>query len=235
MNTQTSETLEKLQKLNNLNHQQFMKKMIPSQKVVLGIKTPLLKNILKELKLSTKNLTAREKIELAIEFIRTDVFEMGQIACEYVGKDKTLMAAITDNDLDRMNYKLDNWASVDVFSVYVFGKAWRMGKVSDDKLMQLVHHKNFWQRRVAVVSTVPLNQKANGGTGDPKRTLMICKEVLSDYEDLIVKALSWALRELSKREPEAVQQFIAEHEPVLHKRVLREVNNKLTFGKKNLD
>jgi hypothetical protein len=40
--------------------------------------------------------------------------------------------------------------------------------------------------------------------------------------DMVVKALSWAVRE-----------FLAENENVLAKRVLREVRNKLTTGLKN--
>ncbi|MDA3927465.1 MAG: DNA alkylation repair protein [Prolixibacteraceae bacterium] len=226
-------TIDKLEKIEDQNHKLFMKKMIPSKKTVLGIKTPILKNIIKELMAETANYSLREKIELAIEFIRTDIFEMGQIAYEFIGIDKKLMAALTLPDLERMNYNLDNWASVDTFSVYVFGKAWKTGKVSDAYFMKLVHHPNFWQRRIAIVSTVPLNQKSNKNISDPDRTLKICTEVVSDYEDLVVKALSWALRVLAKREPKAVQAFIDTHQNELHKRVLREVNNTLIFGLKN--
>jgi 3-methyladenine DNA glycosylase AlkD len=50
---------------------------------------------------------------------------------------------------------------------------------------------------------------------------------------MVVKALSWALRELSKRDPEAAEQFLEEHQGVLASRVLREVRNKLSTGLKN--
>lgn len=68
-------------------------------------------------------------------------------------------------------------------------------------------------------------------------------DVLYDLADLsqqeflkkmVVKALSWALRELSKQEPDVVRDYIEKHRNVLHKRVLREVNNKLQFGLKNI-
>jgi 3-methyladenine DNA glycosylase AlkD len=42
---------------------------------------------------------------------------------------------------------------------------------------------------------------------------------VADREDLVVKALSWALRALARRDPAA--------------RVIREVENKLTTGRKN--
>ena len=233
MHVITIQTLDKLRSLADPSYLEFLKKIVPSKKEVLGIKAPQLRIILTHLKEATNNLSNREKIELSIEFIHTNVHEMGQIAFEFVGKDKVLMAEITKNDLVQMNDCLDNWASVDTFGVYIHGKAWRMGVLSNYDLMKMVHHPDFWQRRLAVVSTIPLNQKSNGGNGDVARTLMICEEVVSDHEDLVVKALSWALRELSKREHEPVLQFIEKHLSVLHKRVLREVNNKLKFGTKN--
>ena len=49
---------------------------------------------------------------------------------------------------------------------------------------------------------------------------------------MVVKALSWALRELAKKHPEQAASFLAKHRQVLAARVLREVNNKLTTGLK---
>jgi 3-methyladenine DNA glycosylase AlkD len=57
--------------------------------------------------------------------------------------------------------------------------------------------------------------------------------VVDDRDDMVVKALSWALRELSKRDPAAVAAFISENQTRLAPRVLREVGNKLKTGLKN--
>lgn len=57
-----------------------------------------------------------------------------------------------------------------------------------------------WRRAVSV-STVPLNMKSRGGIGDPQRTLAVCDLLIADRDDMVVKALSWALRELAEREP----------------------------------
>ena len=92
---------------------------------------------------------------------------------------------------------------------------------------------NFWIRRIAIVATVSLNQKARGGKGDAKRTLEICKIAVTDHEDMINKALSWALRELTKIDKEPVREFIEKYNGELHPKVLREVNNKLETGAKN--
>jgi 3-methyladenine DNA glycosylase AlkD len=79
---------------------------------------------------------------------------------------------------------------------------------------------------------VALNQKARGGEGDPERTLKICSLVAADQEDMVAKSLSWALRELAKREAEPVVEFVNENESILPKRVVREVRRKIETGRK---
>ncbi len=57
--------------------------------------------------------------------------------------------------------------------------------------------------------------------------------MIDEREDMIVKAVSWALRMLALWQPEAVAAFVAEHEDRLAARVKREVRNKLRTGLKN--
>src|SRR5262249_29012576 len=120
----------------------------------------------------------------------------------------------------------------DPFAMYVAGPAWRNGFVSDATVRKWARSRDRWWRRTALVSTVALNLKSRGGTGDVKRTLAICRMLAADPDDMVVKALSWALRALSTREPAAVRAFL-DQQP-LHPRVVREVRRKLDTGRKNL-
>ncbi len=65
------------------------------------------------------------------------------------------------------------------------------------------------------------------------RTLAVCRLLVADHDDMVAKAMSWALRELAPHDPEAVEAFLREHEDVLAARVKREVRNKLRTGLKN--
>jgi 3-methyladenine DNA glycosylase AlkD len=56
--------------------------------------------------------------------------------------------------------------------------------------------------------------------------------LVDDRDDMVVKALSWALRELSKADRAAADAFVATHEDALAPRVKREVANKLRTGLK---
>ena len=62
---------------------------------------------------------------------------------------------------------------------------------------------------------------------------MICAMLVDDRDDMVEKALSWALRELAKRDSKSASDFLRRHEGSLGARVLREVRNKLTTGFKN--
>jgi 3-methyladenine DNA glycosylase AlkD len=57
--------------------------------------------------------------------------------------------------------------------------------------------------------------------------------LVADKNDMVIKSLSWALRELIPHDRESVQKFICENEKVLATRVRREVKNKITAGVKN--
>lgn len=155
------------------------------------------------------------------------------VAYELVKHHRAAAASLREKHLERFGRGLDEWGEVDCFSCYLAGLAWREHQISDKVIHRWARSKDRWWRRVALVSTVPLNSKAQGGSGDTDRTIEVCRLLVSDRDDMVVKAMSWALRELSKRDPKGVRQFLNEHRDVVASRVIREVSNKLSTGLKN--
>lgn len=152
---------------------------------------------------------------------------------ELLNHDVRAMALVTPSDVARLGRGLSSWGDVDAFACYVAGPAWRLGRLQAEAIEHWSASKDRWWRRAALVSTVPLNSTARGGRGDAARTLSIVDKLESDRDDMVVKALSWALRELAKKEPDCVGRYLAQHERELAPRVLREVRNKLLTGLKN--
>jgi 3-methyladenine DNA glycosylase AlkD len=136
-------------------------------------------------------------------------------------------------EVERLGEGMADWASVDAFGCLVSGPAWRRGRVPDQAIHRWAASPDRWWRRAALVSTVPLNLRSRGGTGDAGRTLDICRRLATDGDDMVVKALSWALRELVVWDPEAVRRFLNAHHDVLAARVRREVRSKLETGRKH--
>jgi len=225
--------ISSLEDLKDTHRIEMAKRTYPTAMKVIGVTVPNEKIILKELKKQTKPWSGREKIELAKKLVDTHIFECQHIALEYLGKDKKALKEITEQDIDELDVHMDNWVSVDCFSAYLVGYAWRENIISTQKIKSYFKSEDFWRRRIPIVATVSLNQKARGGKGDPKRTLEICRMAVDDHEDMINKALSWALRELSKVDKAPVVDFLAQYEDRLHARVKREVKRKLETGTKN--
>jgi hypothetical protein len=143
------------------------------------------------------------------------------------------LAALGADDVVALGRGLDSWGSVDAFGCYVSGPAWRHGSIGDEVVRGWAASPDRWWRRAALVSTVPLNLRSRGGTGDTVRTLDICARLTEDRDDMVVKALSWALRELVVWDAGAVRAFLTVHGDALAARVRREVRNKLDTGFKN--
>ena len=154
-------------------------------------------------------------------------------AYELVQHHREARRSLNSRKLKLLGEGIDSWTAVDTFACYLSGPAWREGQVPDSLIVRWARSRNHWWRRAAVVSTVPLNNKARGGQGDATRTLAICNLVVDDREDMVVKALSWSLRELVKRDRRSVKNFLDEKHTHLSKRVVREVTNKLNTGLKN--
>ncbi len=143
------------------------------------------------------------------------------------------MAALTLDDVEALGEGMADWAAVDTFGRYVSGPAWQRRRIPDAAVRRWAASSDRWWRRAALVSTVPLNLAAAGGTGDTPRTLDICGRLVDDRDDMVVKALSWALRALAVRDPGAVRAFLADHGDAVAARVRREVRAKLDTGLKN--
>jgi len=152
---------------------------------------------------------------------------------ELVQHHREALRSLNSRKLTMLGKGIDSWAAVDTFACYLSGPVWREHQVSDSLIARWARSRDRWWRRAAVVSTVPLNNKTRGGQGDARRTLAICTLVVHDRDDMVVKALSWALRELAKRDSRAVEEFLKKNRKALAPRVVREVVNKLTTGLKN--
>jgi len=172
-------------------------------------------------------------VEVALGLLSRKTESHRFVAYELVNQHRSALGSLTEKDIMRFGEGINSWGSVDMFGCYISGPAWREHQVTDKLIHGWARSKDRWWRRAALVSTVPLNSKARGGNGDTVGTLEVCELLVDDRDDMVVKALSWALRELAKRDPAAVREFLAKNQHNLAARVIREVNNKLSTGLKN--
>lgn len=155
------------------------------------------------------------------------------VAYELIRDHKPAFESLDDALLDELGQGMNSWDAVDAFSRALSGPAWLRGFASDGLIRAWAKSDDLWWRRAALVSTVALNMRSYGGAGDTPRTLAICDMLAADREDMVQKALSWALRELVWHDADAVHAFLDTRDKDLAARVKREVRAKLATGLKN--
>ena len=197
------------------------------------LSTPAVRVLRREFSKRIAFLAADTVLQLGYRLLKKENVVPRFFSYELVQHHSGAARSLNTRRLQQLGEGINSWGAVDTFACYLSGPAWRERQVPDSLIARWARSKNRWWRRAGVVSTVPLNNKARGGEGDPLRTLQICKLVVGDSDDMVVKALSWALRELAKRDRQTVETFLSENQTTLAPRVLREVNNKLKTGLKN--
>lgn len=172
--------------------------------------------------------------EYVLDFARALFFIQGHRwqAYELIAEHKAAFKRLGVKELQEFGDGMDSWWTVDSFARTLSGPAWRNAQVPDELFSAWAKSPDLWWRRAALVSTVAFNVRSQGGKGDVLRTLAICRMLASDHEDMVVKALSWALRELVYFDRQAVEEFLQEYDSVLAGRVKREVGSKLSTGLK---
>ncbi len=195
--------------------------------------TPAVRRVRRSLSRTLAKADASLVLAVADALVKRGSWTDRVIAYETVAEHPSAFAALDETTVKRWSQDLTDWGTVDLFGCTLGGRAWREGILTDAVVLAWSHSTDRWQRRLALVCTVPLNSKARGGAGDATRTLWICETLVDDRDDMVVKALSWSLRELGKRDAQAVRLFLSQYQDRVASRVLREVTNKLTTGKKN--
>jgi len=154
------------------------------------------------------------------------------IPYELVQKHRGAMEGISWAEIEQLGEGMASWSEVDSFGCFVSGPAWAAERIRDSQIKSWAKSSDRWHRRAALVSTLALNGRpvARDST---KRTLQICQMLISDRDDMVVKAMSWALRRLGTVDPEAARNFINQHREQLASRIVREVSRKLETGRKD--
>lgn len=110
--------------------------------------------------------------------------------------------------------QINNWDLVDCSAYQIVG-GWLMTR-SRAPLYKLARSKNLWERRIAMMATWLFIRD-----GQFDDTMKLAKMLLNDKEDLIHKVSGWMLREVAKRDPDLVTDFLTHHGPAVPRTMLR--------------
>lgn len=131
---------------------------------------PSLRTIRRQLSKEVEDESGRTVIDLAVDLLDQPVRGKHVVAYELIIFHRGAMGSVGARDLERLGQGMNSWGRVDTFCL-VSGRAWRANQVSSQLIHRWARSRNRWWRRAALVSTVPLNLRAQGGHGDVDRTL----------------------------------------------------------------
>lgn len=228
-----AEIHERLREAGNPERRRVAVSYFPTAQEVIGVATPDLRAIVRDVARRLRKAPASEMLALVDDLLGAGTFEGRQVAYELLDRHRPAMESLRTRRVEVLGRGIDNWCSVDTFACLVAGPCWREGRVTDAAVHRWARSRDRWWRRAAVVSTVALNQKAKGGSGDAPRTIAVCDIVAGDPDDMVAKGLSWALRVSIARDRDVVEEFLERHGDQLAARVRREVLNKLSSGRKS--
>lgn len=139
------------------------------------------------------------------------------------------------NHLEQWLGQLHGWKEVDATCQAVFTPAEVLSRWTewDSLLRRLAANPNLNLQRASLVLLVDVVRYSDDARGI-RLALQLVQQLQYERDKRVSKAVSWLLREAVKRHRGAVENYIQSHQDYLPNATLREVQTKLTTGKKHI-
>ncbi len=177
----------------------------------LGVANPVIDDLAKDWR---QSLSLEDRLALAEGLWRTDIHEARIAAAKLLTQ-----ARIRPDDTPAWRLivswvpDFDAWAIADHASIAGQKRlVWEPARL--DEVEGWTTRDHMWSRRAALVMTLPWTRLNNPKPADlaiRERVLGWAAGYAGDPDWFIQKAVAWWLRDLSKRDPERVRAFLADH------------------------
>jgi 3-methyladenine DNA glycosylase AlkD len=168
------------------------------------------------------DLSQEEALELSRRLWREPVWDLKIVAGRILARKSIAPDAEVWGFVTERLAELDGWATADNLAT-VASRCLIEDPGRLDVVESWIDNPHVWTRRAALVFTLPWAKEKR----DPERMLGWAARLAEDREWFIQKAIGWWLRELSKRDPERVRQFLTEHGETLRGVAKREATKYL--------
>jgi 3-methyladenine DNA glycosylase AlkD len=200
---------------------------------IYGVRVPHLREIARDWQRAHQEVADEDLMALVESLWDGESQEERALAVELLGRYRRRIPDLTWDHFDRWRRQVDNWGLADGLGARIL-TPWLLADPEGrlDRLWDLITDEDVWSRRLALVATVPINRGHTGLT-IPDLTLRLVDRVKEERYPMITKAVSWALREMTKTHPHRVAAYLEDNRDVLAAHVVREVGNKLRTGLKS--
>jgi 3-methyladenine DNA glycosylase AlkD len=182
------------------------KAYLKSELEFIGVTTPVFRRAIKN-QLAETPMRDRTTLLAAVSALwANEVFELRAAAVELLDTHGALLLPADLALVERLVRESHTWALVDGLATHVAGSLVERHPTLARKLDAWARDKDFWLRRAAMLALlVPLRR----GGGDFDRFARYADAMLEEREFFIRKAIGWVLREVSKKRPSLVAEWLA--------------------------
>ena len=201
-----------------------MKKYLREQFEFLGLKAPLRRTLIKEFYAEHGPPPLDELQALVHQLWEMPYREYQYTALEFLTKCRRQLSPDYLPLLEMLITSKSWWDTVDGLAAHQVGGLFaHFPEIRDTHIGRWRQQENLWLRRTTLLFQLRYKEKT-----DEDLLFALIEENLVDKEFFIQKAIGWSLREYSKSNPTAVQQFVAATElsPLAHRESLKWMKNK---------
>jgi len=213
--TERQQLLEHIRQYADPEYQVTVSRMVPTGLKVYGLRVPQLRDIARAWGRAHQQI-ARDDLAALVDSLWNGESREERMLFTYLLEHyKLLVPDLTRADFERWRRGLDNWEMTDGLGWVL--ALWLLGDPDTrlDYLGELIADEDVWSRRLALVATTPINRGHTGFT-IPDLTLELVDRVKEERHPMITKAVSWALREMTKSHPNRVAAYLEENrEPLV--------------------
>lgn len=188
----------------NEDNAKYMKAYMKDNFEYLGIKTPLRKELEKEL-LKEKSKEALIDKDFVKMLWNYEYRELQYVALDYLVKQKKKLQKDDIHFIRDLIITKSWWDTIDLIASHLVGELCKKyPELIDEYILYWSKDSNMWLRRTAILTQLKFKS-------DTKTDILekVIQANIEDEEFFIRKAIGWALREYSKTNKEWVSEFVA--------------------------
>jgi 3-methyladenine DNA glycosylase AlkD len=191
---------KKLKKLGNKEFSEDIKRYIKSPYEFYGIKVPELRTLAKRLH---EEHSLDKFYKTFNKLWKSGYHEEMSLALHTLQLYEKEFNLKTWNFIKPKLKDIKSWDQADAIATEIIGPILIKEPKLKKEIIKMSKNKNFWIRRIAIVSTLLIIKQNNISL-----TMNLAKNYLTDKEPYIQKATGWMIREAGKQKPKEIETFI---------------------------
>ena len=182
------------------------KRYLKSDLEFLGAGVPAIRRVTKASLRPAPDLTGDELLDLVADLWGRGTFELRAAAVEALALRNELLDPASILAIEPLLREAKTWALIDSLATKVIAPLLERHAGLVATLDRWAEDDDFWIRRTAMLALLPALRR---GGGDFARFARYAEAVVEEREFFIRKAIGWILREVSKKRPALVSDWLA--------------------------